>query len=252
MTTPGTAQSVEWYDLLDDPDMAEDGMQQNRTIFDIATVLWSRYGSRPDVLVSGPTNIIYDRHDRRAVIAPDCYVVFGVDAEMIEESRRSFLVWEWDKVPAFVLEVGSESTAKRDLVEKREIYASLGVSEYWRFDATGGEFYGEPLVGEVLVEGEYRRLELDTDADGGIWSHSEVLGLDFCYRADGRFWIRDSESGEWLNFLDAEREAHASTQIERLREREGRLREREARLRAEARVQSLEAELERLRRQHPE
>ena len=36
----------------------------------------------------------------------------------------------------------------------REIAAELGALEYWRYDPTGGEHYGEPLVGE------YRRFEM--------------------------------------------------------------------------------------------
>ena len=93
------------------------------------------------------------------------------------------------KAPDFVLEIGSKSTANADLVRKRELYAELGVGEYWRYDATGGAFYGEPLVGEVLVEGEYRRLEMVREADGRVWSHSEALNLDLWWtEGDLRFW----------------------------------------------------------------
>ena len=74
-----------------------------------------------------------------------------------------------------MLEVASESTAARDLGEKRDIYARMGAQEYWRLDRTG-EYYGEPLVGERLVNGEYERFELHTEANGDIWSRSEVSG----------------------------------------------------------------------------
>ena len=68
------------------------------------------------------------------------------------EGNNTYLLWEVGKAPDFVLEIGSKSTANADLVRKRELYAELGVGEYWRYDATGGEFYGEPLVGERLVD----------------------------------------------------------------------------------------------------
>ena len=69
------------------------------------------------------------------------------------------------------------------------MYADLGVGEYWRFDATGGEFYGEWLVRERLADGEYRRLELRQEDDGRAWSHSEVLELDLWWiSGDLRFW----------------------------------------------------------------
>ncbi len=63
------------------------------------------------------------------------------------------------------------------------------MGEYRRYDATGGEFYGEPLVGEYLQDGEYHRFELRRDADGREWSHSEALNLDIWWTEDDlRFW----------------------------------------------------------------
>lgn len=67
---------------------------------------------------------------------------------------------EVGKAPDFVLETGSGSTADGDLGRKGDLYAEVGMSEYWRSDATGGEFYGEPLVGEYLQDSEYRHPEL--------------------------------------------------------------------------------------------
>ena len=141
--------------------------------------------------------------------------------------------------------MASESTADRDLGEKREIYARMGAQEYWRMDRTG-EYYGEPLVGERLVNGEYERIELHAEPNGDIWSRSDALGVDFYYRLDdddevGRFLLRDSVTGEWLNTLSDEIAAHAETEAARA--------EAEAALvAAEARNQELQAELERLRR----
>lgn len=135
-----------------------------------------------------------------------------------------------------MLEVASESTAARDIGEKREIYAEMGAQEYWRLDKRR-EYYGEPLVGERLVDGEYVRFELRAEANGDVWSSSEVLGVDFYFRVDddgrGEFSVRDSLTGEWLNTLGTERalrqDAEARAQA------------------AEARNRELEAELERLR-----
>ncbi len=163
------------------------------------------------VFVSGPTNVFHEIDGEHIAVAPDCYVVMGVDAQTIE-AGRSYRIWEWGAAPAFAAEVASESTAEWDLNQKRDIYARLGVQEYWRFDAAGGEYYGEPLVGERLVDGEYRRYELFTDESGDQWSHSDALGLNFYYRTDGRFWVKDSETNEWLNFLSAEREARIAAE----------------------------------------
>ena len=90
--------------------------------------------------------------------------------------------------------------------------------------------------------GEYQRFDLHTDANGDLWSRSEELGVDFVYRAEedmGRFLLRDSATGEWLNTLGQER----------LARQEAEERAQRGRAEAEARIQELEAEVERLRRQ---
>ena len=254
-----------WYDLLDDPEPPEDAMQQASTISDVMSVLKARYANDPHTLWLNQSNIIYDPDIPGSVISPDGAIVPGVeDALNIELERRSYRIDEWGATPTFVLEVASESTADRDLVEKREIYARIGVREYWRLDRTGN-YYGEPLVGERLVSGEYERLPLHIEANGDIWSRSEALGVDFYYRVEegaGIFLLRDSVTGEWLNTLSGEIEAHAETEAalhvaEAQAQRERQMRqeaesraeaEEAARAETEARNRELLAELERLRR----
>ncbi len=225
--TPPAAVEKPWYDLIGDPVPPEDAMQQAITIRNVMPILHARYGNDPTVLVSEQTNVIYDSAMPGSVVAPDGYVVFGVDANTIETYRNSYRIDEWGVPPAFVLEAASESTASRDLGEKREIYAGMGVQEYWRLDRTG-DIYGEPLVGERLVDGEYVAFDLHTEANGDVWSRSEALGVDFYYRVEdgvGRFLLRDSVTGEWLNTLGSEIEARRA---------------------AEAKVEELQAELDRL------
>ena len=113
-------------------------------------------------------------------------------------------------------------SAKRPHHKARHLRADRR-AEYWRFDPSGGELYGEPLAGERLVDGRYEPYPIHTDADGDIWAHSEALNLDF-YMRGNRFWVKDSATGEWLNFLEAEVEARRW--------------ERQARLSAEAQVRS--------------
>ena len=181
----------------------------------------------PGARMNGTTFIYYVEGNPRRSVSPDCYVVLGLSSggqESIERNNTHRL-WEVGKSPDFVLEMGSESTASADLVDKRELYAGLGVSEYWRYDATGGEYYGEPLVGERLVDGEYRRLELHRESGGDVWCHSDVLDLDlWCEGGELRF--RDPVSGIWLLSHEEDRTG---------------------RLAAESRVAELEAELGRQR-----
>ena len=205
--------------------------------------------------VNGDTFIYYVEGNPRRSVSPDCYVALDLPTESIESIERNnvYLLWEVGKAPDFVLEIGSPSTADRDLGLKRDLYAELGVSEYWRYDESGGDFYGEPLVGERLVDGEYQRIELRHESDGGTWSHSDILGLDLRW-SDGelRFW--DPMAGNWL--LSHE-EAQAQAEEEYVRAEEAQAlaeeaqalveEERAGRLTAETRVAELEAELRRLR-----
>ena len=144
--SPTSSVDTPWYDLIGDPEPPEDGMQQEETILDLMSILKARYERDPTVLYSNQTNVIYDSNVPGSVVAPDGFIVFGVDAVTIKEIRNSYRIDEWGQPPAFVLEVASESTASRDLGEKREIYARMNAQEYWRLDRRG-EYYGEPLVG---------------------------------------------------------------------------------------------------------
>ena len=256
---PAAVETRPWYDLIDDPEPPEDAMQQFTTIYVVFSALMSRYENDPNTLVANQSNLVYNSAVRGSFVAPDIFVVFGVDAELVERDRRSYRIDEWGPPPAFVLEAASESTAARDIGVKREIYAGMGAQEYWRLDRKG-EYYGEPLVGERLVDGEYMRCELHTEPNGDVWSRSEVLGVDFYYRAEdesfGVFLLRDSVTGEWLNTLSEEIAAHAETETARQvaearAQAEARARQvAEARAQAvEARNQELQAELERLRQQ---
>lgn len=105
--------------------------------------------------VNGDNFIYYIEGNPRRSVAPDCYVALNLSEDAIAsiERHNTYLVWEVDKVPDFFPEIGSESTASNDTGPKRDLYADIGVSEYWRYDATGGDFCGETLVGKCLVDG---------------------------------------------------------------------------------------------------
>ena len=246
---PATAiEETPWYELINDaPESPEDAMQQDDTILDVMSILRARYENVPGAFWCSQINVIYDSYTPGSVVAPDGCIVLGLktDAKAIKRNRRSYRIDEWGVPPAFVLEVGSPSTAGRDLGVKRELYARMGVREYWRLDRIG-ESYPEPLVGESLVDGEYVRLELHTESDGAVWSRSEVLGVDiFCRTITegiSDFQIRDTASGEWLNTLGDEIAARQAA--------EAQAQAAEAQAQAvRARNRELEAELERLRQQ---
>ena len=80
-------------------------------------------------------------HDQRSgILVPDLLIAFDVDADTIIR-RRGYAIDDVRKPPDFVLEIASIHTARNDERGKRVAYARYGVTEYWRFDNTGGEYY---------------------------------------------------------------------------------------------------------------
>ena len=242
---------------LPDPPRKVD-MQEN-TFFDTlaeVNTLGRHLGAYPhridaDILASGRGYLCRHRGDLRQpgqTVQPDLIVAYGVDPAAIV-ANNGYVIGEVGKSPELALEVASSTTGKNDYLGKRAIYAGLGVSEYWRFDHTGGDYHDAPLAGDRLTaEGVYRPIELHTEPDGVIWGYSEVLKLSLCWvpgiAPSGRLRFWDPADGGYL--LDPA-EGHNA----RLAEREARLAaqdqadaERDARLAAETRADAAETRVD--------
>jgi Uma2 family endonuclease/DNA-binding CsgD family transcriptional regulator len=132
------------------------------------------FQSRRNVYVSGNLFIYYERGNNKAVVSPDVFVVFGVS----KRKRRSYQVWkEENKVPAFILEITSKTTKGEDEKTKPELYARLGVQEYFQYDPTG-DYLQPQLKGYQLVNGHYQPIEPETLPDRTFCLRSQALGLD--------------------------------------------------------------------------
>ena len=90
------------YPSSDGKPLAENDAQL-RTILYAVGALRVRYDARSDVYVSGDLLIYYEEGNPRVSVAPDAFVVFGVE----DRERMSYKVWEEGKGPDFVLEVAS-------------------------------------------------------------------------------------------------------------------------------------------------
>ena len=240
--------------FYEDPEPVEDGMQQAKPLIRVAYLLYEYFADRPDVYIGGGGFVMYNAEDGNERIAPDCYIAFDVDVARIEE-MANFWVWRVGKVPDFVMEMASRSTAANDMGRKRDLYESLEIAEYWRLDPTGGELYGQPITGERLINGFYEPYEIQIREDGSVRSDSELLGSRFYWDADGGFDILDPETDMTINQAVVERNARlasdALADVADMRageEREARLAEQAARQAAEAEARALREELERLRR----
>ena len=217
---------------LPDAEPPTDLMQQNPDII-YALQVWDDLvvGERLDVFMDTNSIVYYDpaNHNRR--VQPDVYIAFGVDVDAIRR-RNGYVIWEVGKPPDFVLEVASESTAGNDTGWKRDLYARLGVQEYWRFDTTGGDLYGTGLVGEYLEGTEYRPVNTHVEPDGVEWAYSALLHMNLRWH-DARLELQDPDTREVLVDRRGVRlalEAELSRREDRIRDQDQRIRQLEERL----------------------
>ena len=150
MNRPVTAPTPVDYPCSDGQPMAESDFQLEPLVYAI-TALRTHFHHRKKVYVAGDMFLYHEEGNPGAVVAPDVFVVVGAPVH----KRMSYKLWEEPKAPDFVLEVTSRSTRKEDQGRKREVYASLGVGEYWLFDPTG-DYLAPRLQGFRLHGGEYR------------------------------------------------------------------------------------------------
>ena len=227
-----------------------DGEYQSPIFRRVLVPLEGYFRDVPGAHVNGNTILYYVEGNPRRSVSPDCYVVFGLSEAAIHslslEGNNTYLLWEVGKPPEFALEIASGSTARTDLGRKRELYAELGISEYWRYDASGGDFYGEALVGERLVDGEYRRLETQVEDDGRVWGHSAALNLDLWW-IDGELRYWDPAAERMLPTYE-EQQVFLAAAEERANAEQARANAEQSRAdAAEARLAEMKAELRRLR-----
>jgi Uma2 family endonuclease len=81
----------------------------------------------------------------RLRVAPDVMVIFNVEPG----GRDNYKTWEEGQVPSVIFEMTSPSTQTKDDIEKKHLYESIGVTEYWQFDPRG-EWIPEKLRGYRL------------------------------------------------------------------------------------------------------
>ena len=216
--------------------------------------------------------------NRREHEAPDYYLARNVNVAAIR-GETAYNLWEVGKPPEWALEVASPSTYERDLYEKPGRYAEIGIGEYWMFDPTGGDLYGQALMGFELVDGRYEPVELVRNEHGLLSGYIRELGVRLCVVEESEregllriqpglsllfdmdfnpalLLFQEVESGEYIldmaglrAEIDFERERAESAESERRRAEEILAEERAARVRDQARIRELE---ERLRRRLPE
>ena len=241
MSQTGLPHDVVEYPCSDGQPMAETEVHGACMMYvTYALRRWFDRRGRADVYVGSNNFLYYERGNPRAAVSPDVYVVVGAPAHL----RDTYLLWNEPKGPDFVLEVTSASTRRVDERRKRDVYAALGVSEYFLYDPRA-EYLTPPLQGWRLRDGGYRPLPSVTVLAGReVAVASEVLGLELRDEREARMVrLRDPATGQdLLTYEESERAREEEAAARRL-EAEARRREAAARRAAETRVAELEARL---------
>ena len=215
-----------------DPEPAPDSMRASPIVARCAYTLHDHFNTwgHPDVNIGSGGFQFWFPQCPNAVATPDLFVAFGVKVAVFPSV--SYNIWD-DKPPDLALEVGSRHKdhfgIDDDINFKPALYAQLGIGEYWRFDSTGGGYYGYALAGHILVNGAYQPIPLTTEPDGMVWGYSPALDLSLC--------ANFAEWGDRLRFYDSK----AGAYLRSMREADAAIAERDAE------IERLNAEIRHLR-----
>jgi Uma2 family endonuclease len=175
------------YPTSDGKPMAETE-RHRRLLYRVIELLETWFAADPNVYVSGNMLLFYEEGNRRRHVAPDCFVVFGVE----KYERENYLLWAEGKGPDVVIELTSRTTRGEDTKKKFDLYRNvLKVKEYFLFDPLW-HYLDPPLKGYRLVRGKYAPIPFE----GGRLP-SELLRLHLVPDGDTlHFW--DPKTGRRL------------------------------------------------------
>jgi hypothetical protein len=197
-----------------------DGRFMGETDFHNVAMIWLREAIQDhfaDHLVYVASNLIFyfKQGDPKSRKDPDVLVAKGVG----KHRRRSYRIWEEKVLPCTLFEIASRRTWRVDLGEKRHLYASLGVKEYFVFDPEG--CYLKPVL-QGFRAIKKKSVPMKPAADSSLVS--KALGL------------RLLPEGEMLRLIDLQTGQPVPTRAERAEQQ----RERADQLQAEVeRLQAL-------------
>lgn len=180
------------------------------------------FRKEPLIYVSGNIFVYYrDESKLRKSICPDIFVVRGIK----KKDRRVYNLDVERKAPEVVIELTSSETKTEDLGNKRFIYASLGVKEYFLYDPYN-ETMKPALRGFRLENGDYMPMV-------GTRLQSKVLGLELRLE-EGKLRLYDPKTDEYLR-------THEESEAERRRLGKRVAQELRARQKAQAKLAAAEA-----------
>jgi Uma2 family endonuclease len=161
-----------------------------------------------DWLVTGNVCIYWERGNTRDYRAPE---VLAVKEPLAEPVRRNYQLWKQPSI-AFVMEVGSRTTLRKDVGPKVELYeAKIRAREYYHVDLDRG-------VQRLWRLGATGYEEIAPEPNGRL--RSQELELEFVLEADGLLRIYTLEGEPLLTHEEtAERLEATEEQLEATEER---------------------------------
>ena len=166
---------------------------------------------------------------------PDLLVSRNASLELFMQ-QNGYAIDSQGKPPEFVLEVASRTTGVNDYTEKRSDYERYGVTEYWRFDASGGDYHDVALAGDRLVDGRFAPISIEWLDENRGRGYSDTLSLYICWEHGELRWYDPAtssylqtyeeitarvEEADALAAQESARAERAEAELRRLREQLG-------------------------------
>jgi Uma2 family endonuclease len=227
------------YPESDGKPMGETDLHRDAMVRNIELLKYHYRGQR--VYVSGDLLVYYEEGNPKKYVVPDASVVKGIDPG----PRRIYRIWIEGKAPDVVIETTSRKTKRVDTQTKPQLYARLGIREYFMLDLEG-DYLDPRLQGYRMQGGQY--APIDVDDEGFLFSRELELRLKI-EQGELQFYRRDT--GERLLTAQEQRD-HIARALEseaaaHQYEVAARQAEVAARQVAEAAARRAEADVERLR-----
>ncbi len=223
-------------DLWSDEPPLESDLHLQQIIILLTSLDWL-WQDRNDYYASGNLTIYYNEEQlkKRDFCGPDFFVVLETE----KRPRKSWVVWgEGGKYPNLIIEILSNSTAKIDRTQKKELYQNtFRTPEYFWFDPGSLEFEGFSLT-----HGQYQPIT--PQEKGYLWSEQLNLYLGVL---DGKLRYFTPEKHLVPTLPEVALQERLAKEQERLAKEQERLAKEQERLAKEQAQQRLERLTQKLR-----
>ena len=181
------------YGMLLVDDMGWEGINHSvvRELLLLLLGFWLAQHSQPNVSFMG--GCLLEKANMDAA-SPDLVLYAGLDRPQWKEGETRKIDLDGWRVPNLVGEI-SDTTLASDLDEKKQLYASLGISEYWVIDVRGRQIFffqlddkGQyrevatsfllPGLTSSLLEAALLKLGPMTNMDIALWFQKQIANMD--------------------------------------------------------------------------